>query len=318
MSGGGSAGYDRHITVFSPEGRLFQVGTFGPGLCRPFPPQNKTKNAGVTEYAFKAVRSSGLTAVGVRGTDSVVLVTQKKVPVRSVPQSYPCRILPARFLRVSRVVQDKLIDPVSVTTLFKISDRVGCCATGMAPDARSQIQKARQECVDFKYDFAYEIPPGYLAGRMADQNQVYTQHAYMRPLGVGAERHSLLRGQALAQLSMTCLLLALTLAGIDEEHGPQLYKCDPAGFYVGYKACASGAKEDEATNFLEKEFKKDGFDLNEDNTIRLAIHALQTVLAVEFKPADLEVGLVTVGDPKWRKLNEEVIEAHLTAIAERD
>ena len=25
------------------------------------------------------------------------------------------------------------------------------------------------------------------------------------------------------------------LAGIDEEQGPQLYKVDPAGYFVGYK-----------------------------------------------------------------------------------
>lgn len=33
------------------------------------------------EYAFKAVKTSGITSIAVRGKDSVVAVTQKKVPV---------------------------------------------------------------------------------------------------------------------------------------------------------------------------------------------------------------------------------------------
>ncbi len=28
------------------------------------------------------------------------------------------------------------------------------------------------------------------------------------------------------------------LLGIDEERGPQLFKIDPAGYFVGYKVCA--------------------------------------------------------------------------------
>ena len=41
------------------------------------------------------------------------------------------------------------------------------------------------------------------------------QHAYMRPLGV-----------------------IPILVGIDEERGPQLFKVDPAGYFVGYKVGA--------------------------------------------------------------------------------
>ncbi len=32
---------------------------------------------------------------------------------------------------------------------------------------------------------------------------------------------------------------AAMLIGIDDELGPQLYKCDPAGHFVGYKVCFS-------------------------------------------------------------------------------
>lgn len=44
-----------------------------------------------TEYAFKAVKSSGVTSIAVRGKDSVCLVTQKKVPVRRLFSLCSCR-----------------------------------------------------------------------------------------------------------------------------------------------------------------------------------------------------------------------------------
>jgi len=245
-SRGSSAGYDRHITIFSPEGRLYQV-----------------------EYAFKAVKSTNQTSIGIRGVDSAVVVTQKKVP-------------------------DKLLDPSTVSSLFKINDKIGCVMTGLVPDSRAQVQRARYEAAEFKFKNGYDIPVSYMAKRTADLAQINTQHAYTRPLGV-----------------------EMILIGIDDEWGPQLYKCDPAGTYVGYKAIGSGQKEQEATNFLEKKFKSDP-KLNTEQTIQMAISSLQSVLSADFKSNEIEVGVVSTKTPQFTVLTPNEIDYHLTQIAERD
>ncbi len=122
------------------------------------------------------------------------------------------------------------------------------------------------------------------------------------------------------------------IVSIDEEKGPrkhadtrveplsayrarrptELFRVDPAGHFVGFKACCTGQKEQQGNNLLEKEVKaKPKMTRAEAINVRnrrvwgalrdrltavcaqAAIMSLQTAVGVDLKPADIEVGLVT-------------------------
>jgi 20S proteasome subunit alpha 1 len=246
MAASRDAGFDRHITIFSPEGRLYQV-----------------------EYAFKAVGAGGGTSVAIKGTDTAVAAAVKKVP-------------------------DKLVDSATVTSIYRLTKNIGCVMTGMVSDARSQVMRARQEASNHNYKAGVGITADILSKRMADINQVYTQNAEMRPLG--------------------CSMMAISW---EKEKGPCVFRSDPAGYYSAHNGWVVGHKQTEGVSWLEKQFKKKSA-LPRDEVIRLAINCLSTVLSSDFKASDLEVAVVGEHDPKFKLLSNEEIDAHLTAIAEKD
>jgi 20S proteasome subunit alpha 1 len=116
-------------------------------------------------------------------------------------------------------------------------------------DARAQVSRAQAEAADFRYKYGYEITPDALARRLANINQVYTQWAAMRPLGIGE------RSISIPEWPLTSSP-AMIIIGHDPEFGPQVFKLDPAGYFVGFHATSAGQKQQESMNHLEKKWKK--------------------------------------------------------------
>lgn len=178
------------------------------------------------------------------------------------------------------------------------------------------MRKTREFAATFEHDNGYPIPVHYLARKVADEAQIYTQQAAKRSAAA-----------------------VMILGAVDDEKGPQLYKVDPAGHVLGYKATAAGAKEQDAINALEKKVKAAseaaagaagagaggaggaaaaaGGAPAGDEAVRMAISVMQSVLASDFKASEVEIAIIK-GAERVRLLTEAEVDAHLTVLAERD
>jgi len=126
--------YDRASTIFSPDGGLFQV-----------------------EYAREAVKR-GTTTVGLKYTDGVVLIVDKRI-------------------------SSSLIEPDSIEKIFQIDDYIGCATSGLVADARALVERIRLDAQINEITYGEKIPIKTLVKRICDFKQAYTQYGGARPFG---------------------------------------------------------------------------------------------------------------------------------------
>ena len=226
--------YDRAITVFSPDGRLFQV-----------------------EYAMELV-NRGATILGIQTAEGVVLGSEESIEtLEEIGYSYK---------------------------IFRVDDHVGAAIVGLSSDARILIDQARVHSQSNKLTYDEPIDVEVVTKRICDIQQMYTQHAGVRPFGV-----------------------SLIFAGVDKT-GSRVFGTHPSGTYRGYKATALGAGRETVLNILKEEYKE---KLSLEDTTKLAVTCLVKALETRQLPLRIKIAVIPATTKKLEMLSDEKIDAYI-------
>lgn len=109
------------------------------------------------QYAQEAVKK-GLTAVGIKTKEGVVLSAEKRI-------------------------KNRLAEESSIEKIFQIDEHVGAAASGLIADARVLIENARIEAQINRLRYDEPISVQSIAKHIGDLKQLYTQHGGVRPFG---------------------------------------------------------------------------------------------------------------------------------------
>mmetsp|Transcript_34124 Transcript_34124/g.85653 ORF Transcript_34124/g.85653 Transcript_34124/m.85653 type:complete len:236 (+) Transcript_34124:64-771(+) len=212
------------------------------------------------EYALQAV-NAGSTTLGIKAKNGVVLATEKKLPA--------------------------LIDPTSLSKISSITERIGMAYSGMGPDSRVLVRKARKIAMQYNLYYKDEIPVLQMVQEVASVMQEFTQSGGVRPFGV-----------------------SLMISGYDDL-GPQLWQVDPSGAYWQWKASAIGKNMQEAKTFLEKRYTS---DMELEDAIHTALLTLKDGYDGKMTEETIELGVIDSVTKTFRVLSTSEVKDYLKEI----
>jgi len=226
--------YDRAITVFSPDGRLFQV-----------------------EYAMELV-NRGATIMGIQCPEGVVLGSEENIePLEEAEYSWK---------------------------IFKVDDHVAAAIVGLSSDARILIDQARIYAQSNKLTYDEPIDVEVVTKRICDIQQMYTQHAGVRPFGV-----------------------SLIFGGVDKT-GSHVFGTHPSGTYRGYKATALGAGRETVLAILKDEYRE---NLSLEENTKLIVKCLIKALEARQLPPRIKIAIIPTATKQLQMLTDEKIESYI-------